>query len=131
MTFSRWLLHIVVPKLADQKWITYHSSLWVQDRIWKTWRERWMKRTERERESQEDPWFQCDSMMMMNMINLTLSLSLSLYIYIYLQIMKCLIRLFNVEIIFRAILWLPENFCLIQIFVIIKYLQLTIYNQYK
>ena len=50
MTFSYGPLHMDVPGLADQQEPTYNSAVRTQGVVWKTYRERWMRGTNGERE---------------------------------------------------------------------------------
>ena len=40
-----------LPVLADQQELTYNSLVWTQDVAWKTYGERWVRRTNSERDS--------------------------------------------------------------------------------
>ena len=58
-------LHMDVPVVANQQELIYISSERTQYVIWKTCRGRWIKRTDRERKSQGNPYYQRDLMMIM------------------------------------------------------------------
>ena len=54
MTFSYGPLHMVVPVLADQQELSYDSSAWIQDVVWKTCLEQWIIGTDGERERERE-----------------------------------------------------------------------------